>query len=359
MYAAWLGWTALAFGASWLAVWILIRASVRLGLIDRPNHRSLHSLPVPRGGGAGFVAVFAVLLLPASQSLVNELPPQVWRVVIAGFFVAAVGLADDRFGLAAVLRLAAQAFAAAVVAAPWIAALPANPSDETGPALVIFAILGIVAVTNFYNFMDGADGLAAGQAVLSLGVAGTVALPGGLEGLVLVCVLLAASVGGFLIHNWHPARIFMGDSGSTFLGFVFGSLAAGAVFEPALAAVPPFVWLCPLAPFLADTTITLVRRILRGERWYAAHRQHFYQRLIERGWSHRRVTGAYISAAAVLGVMSVTHATFGGTPTLLLSGCLVVIATGVGFARRAEAGQRRALSRAESLPSADFGHSLR
>lgn len=359
MLAALPAWLALAVGASWLAVWLLIRASGRLGLIDRPNHRSLHGRPMPRGGGAAFVAVFAALVTPASQSLAVEIPPLVWRVLLAGFFVAAVGLADDRFGLPAIPRLGAQVLAAALVAAPWIAGGLAGSGDETGLAAAIFAVLGIVALTNFYNFMDGADGLAAGQALLSLAAAGAASLRGGLEGLALVSGLLAGSVAGFLIHNWHPARIFMGDSGSTFLGFVFGSLAASAWFEPARAALPAAIWICPLAPFLADATITLARRILRGERWYAAHRQHFYQRLIERGWSHRRVAGSYLSATAALGILSATHDAYGATPAWMLGGCLAVTAMAVGLAWRTAAGNRRGVARGEPLPPRGFGHSLR
>ena len=231
--------------------------------------------------------------------------------------------------------------------------------DEMGPVSAMLAVCGIVALTNFYNFMDGADGLAAGQAVVSLTIAGTMALLGGLEGLALVSSLLAASMTGFLIHNWQPARIFMGDSGSTFLGFMFGSLAASTWFDPARAAIPAAIWLCPLAPFLADTTVTLARRILKGERWYAAHRKHFYQWLIGRGWSHRRVAGAYLTVAAGLGVMSAAYHAYGGTPALLAGGCLTVIAAAAWLAWRSVPVGGDALPRRESLPPAGLGHSLR
>ena len=203
------------------------------------------------------------------------------------------------------------------------------------------------------------DRVRGAQAVLSLAIAGAMASLGGPDGLALVCGLLAASVAGFLVHNWHPAEIFMGDSGSTFLGFVFGSLAASAWFEPAPAAIPAASWLCPLAPFLADTTVTLARRILKGERWYAAHRQHFYQWLIGRGWSHRRVAGAYLATAAVLGVMSAAYHAYGFSPALLVGGCLTVITAAARLAWRVVSGCRGALYRRESLPSAGLGHSLR
>jgi Fuc2NAc and GlcNAc transferase len=167
-----------------------------------------------------------------------------------------------------------------------------------GPAGGALAALGIVWLTNLYNFMDGIDGIAAAEAVV-VGMGGALLVAGRSPPLALVSVVVAAAAAGFLVWNWPPARLFMGDVGSGFLGFVFGGLALGSERAHALPAV---LWLVLLGPFFLDATVTLVRRVARGERWYAAHRSHAYQRAVQGGWSHGRV------AASVAGLSLVTVA---------------------------------------------------
>jgi Fuc2NAc and GlcNAc transferase len=224
-------------------------------------------------------------------------------------------------------------------------------------APLLFAILGIVALTNFYNFMDGADGLAAGQGLLTLAAAGAIAMNGGDQELALIAALLAAALAGFLMHNWPPAAIFMGDAGSTFLGFLFGSLAASAAFDSTFTAVPAAAWPCLLATFLADTTFTLLRRIWRGEPWRRAHREHYYQRLIRGGWSHGRVAAAYLAVSAILGVLAVGHFALGaGTPAALLVCAFLVLAGAFQLTRRGISGQRPSPARGRPLPAPEVGH---
>ncbi|MDQ6959827.1 MAG: hypothetical protein Q9M27_02270, partial [Mariprofundaceae bacterium] len=179
----------------------------------------------------------------------------------------------------------------------------------------VLAALGIVWLINLYNFMDGIDGLAGGEAV-TVAVGGAILLGlGGAMDLALVALLLAAASGGFLIWNWPPARIFMGDVGSGFLGYVFAIIALAS--EKA-GAVPAIVWVVLLAIFIFDATYTLMWRVLNGERWYAAHRSHAYQRLVQGGWSHLRVTNTLLCinililfAIAWIIVMWPRHAVWG------------------------------------------------
>jgi Fuc2NAc and GlcNAc transferase len=238
---------------------------------------------VPRGGGAAIVLA-ALVALSAS--------PSAWAGAGAtllgpGLALALVGLWDDRFGISPLLRLAFQL--AAALAAVWggagIDRLPLPPPLDLplhGLGGVV-AVLWIVAVVNFYNFLDGIDGLAALQGVvtgLGLALAAWDPLSAGLG------AALAGACLGFLLFNWSPATIFMGDIGSCFLGYTLSALPLLAPVDArprAVLFVALSLWL-----FLADATWTLARRVARGERWYQAHREHLYQQLALR-WGHGRV----------------------------------------------------------------------
>jgi Fuc2NAc and GlcNAc transferase len=159
-------------------------------------------------------------------------------------------------------------------------------------------MLGIVWLTNLYNFMDGIDGIAAVEAI-TVGLAGALLLAGREPSLALVALVVAGAAGGFLVWNWPPAKLFMGDVGSGFLGYIFGGLALAS---ENVGALPALLWLVLLGPFFVDTTLTLLRRIARGERWWAAHRTHAYQRAVQAGWSHRRVTTLVAALSAALGM---------------------------------------------------------
>jgi UDP-N-acetylmuramyl pentapeptide phosphotransferase/UDP-N-acetylglucosamine-1-phosphate transferase len=181
------------------------------------------------------------------------------------------------------------------------------------PIALVVAFAYVTLVTNVYNFMDGIDGLASAQAIvagLSLVVGGAIVrnplieIGGG---------LLAASSAGFLSYNLPPARLFMGDVGSTFLGFSFAGLTLLGNIGVGGGRLPVEFGVVVLAPFLFDSLVTLARRIVRGERWYSAHRSHYYQRLVRRGWSHGQVTSLYaglavVAAAAAVGGLFVDQA---------------------------------------------------
>lgn len=272
---------------------LLISMAPRLRLIDAPNARSSHTRPTPRGGGLALVAAFSLGVLLAVALGFVVLRDALTLLVPAGA-VAAVGFVDDLRGVRPPVRLAVHLGAAGLFLAA-IGGLPATGLRwlDDSPALgFVIGLLAIAWSINFFNFMDGIDGIAASEALfVGLAMAG-VAAAVGQANLLAISLGFSAAVVGFLAWNWPPARIFMGDVGSGFLGFV---LAAMGLLE--LEAAKFSVWVLVLLPglFLADATVTLVRRAMRSERVHEAHRSHAYQWLARRWGSHLKVTGAYIA----------------------------------------------------------------
>jgi Fuc2NAc and GlcNAc transferase len=268
--------------------------AVRMGMFDVPNRRSSHSIPTPRGGGVAIVLVVLVGILIQGEiglSMPTELALVLW---VFGGSIAIIGFLDDLGHVRASLRLLAHL--AAVVAGLWL--LSRSISDigvATAwiPQSLSWGVLALAAAwfLNLFNFMDGIDGIAASQAVfMSCAAALLVALQGGPSYLVATWLLLGAACVGFLVWNWAPAAIFMGDAGSGFLGYVIALLL---VYSVGIGAIS--LWTASIlgAAFVADASITLLRRLLRGERWYTAHRLHAYQWLARRWRSHARVTGLF------------------------------------------------------------------
>jgi Fuc2NAc and GlcNAc transferase len=313
------------------------RYALKSALIDVPNDRSSHSRPMPRGGGLAIaVSWFSVL---AGLLLVGRLDP--WTglaLLVGGVLVAAVGWLDDRYRLAAWVRAGVHAVAAAW--AVWC--LGGLPSVRIGFdawwlgwAGSILAVVGLVWLTNLYNFMDGIDGLAGGEAVVVGLIGGGLAAAAGAEGLALVATSLAAAAGGFMVFNWPPATIFMGDVGSGLLGYAFGVMALASERAD---AVPLLVWMLLLAVFIVDATATLIARLWKRERWYEAHRSHAYQRAVQAGASHRQVTVAILALDVLLGVAAagaLVAPSWVPVAALVAAGLL----TGLWYAcRRAESG---------------------
>ena len=241
--------------------------------IDHPNERSLHLDPTPRSGGLAVIA--GIVAASAIAGIWHEKTP-VAAVALAAM-LAGVSLADDRAGLPITIRLGTHLLAAGVFAA--------HVTDSVAPWWwMLAAVIAITAITNFYNFMDGANGLAGGMAISGFVSYGLAALPSA-PGMATVCFSVAAAAAGFLCFNLR-GRIFMGDGGSVPLGF----LAATIGLEGWVRGIWP-VWfpLLVFAPFLVDAVVTLLRRMARGERFWLAHREHYYQRLVRSGWSHLRL----------------------------------------------------------------------
>ena len=268
-----------SFALTWIVLAILIRTwSDRI--LDHPNERSLHQRPVPRMGGIGVAAGIA-----ASVPFVSQV--EWWPLWLAAAILVGISFLDDIIGLPIIGRLLVHFVAAGGAAAGLLL-------NHTGVGWVLLAIVAIVWMTNLYNFMDGMDGLAGGMALFGFGF---YALAGVLSGHLPFAVTnaaIAATAGAFLVFNFHPARMFMGDAGSTLFGFLaacFGlvgwQLGIWTLWFPGLV----------FSPFIVDATVTLARRLLRGEKIWRPHREHYYQRLVLSGWGHRR------TALAEYGVM--------------------------------------------------------
>jgi Fuc2NAc and GlcNAc transferase len=293
----------LAVGAVTLVItWVLTgsvhRYALRRGLLDLPNPRSSHERPVPRGGGLAIVVVTLTGIVVAAW--MGCVPARTAMALVGGGgAVALIGWLDDRHGLAPPVRAAIQV-CAALWALAWLGGFPHLRWGATvlqlGPAGWAVATIGIVWGINFYNFMDGIDGLAAGEAVMVS--ASVIFLLGGARPDILVPVALVGSTSaGFLLWNWPPARIFLGDVGSAFLGYQFAVLAVISENSGALTVAG---WLLLLGVFFVDATLTVARRIAKGEPWYHAHRSHAYQRAVQAGFSHRTVTLAVLGLDLVL-----------------------------------------------------------
>jgi Fuc2NAc and GlcNAc transferase len=279
-----------ALAASALLTGLVRRLVAGSGVLDLPNPRSSHDVPKPRGGGLAIVLVTtAGLLVLALRGTVNR--DLACALVGGGVAVALVGLADDRRSLSAATRLTVH-FAAALWALAWLGGLPpvrvGTQLLSFGWAGYVLGAFGIVWALNLFNFMDGIDGIAASEAIF-VALAGallTVSLTDG-AGVGFAAVMFAAACAGFLLWNWPPASIFLGDVGSGYLGYVIVVLAVAATRHNPVAL---WIWLTLGGAFFVDATVTLLRRLLRRERVYQAHRSHAYQWLARRWGSHGKVT---------------------------------------------------------------------
>jgi len=274
---------------AWLMTAMLRRYALSRSLLDIPNERSSHTLATPRGGGLSFVITFLVALsVLGGWGYVT--PSVLVSLLGAGGLVALVGFMDDHGHIAARWRLLGH-FIAAGWGLFWIGGLP--PITIFGVPLsaawlsIIIGLLYLVWLLNLYNFMDGIDGIASIEAIcVCLGGSLLYWLTGHAQEAVLP-MLLAATVAGFLVWNFPPARIFMGDAGSGFLGIVLGLLALMAGWINPLLF---WGWLILLGVFVVDATFTLARRLLRGDKVYQAHRSHAYQYASRRYAGHRPVS---------------------------------------------------------------------
>jgi UDP-N-acetylmuramyl pentapeptide phosphotransferase/UDP-N-acetylglucosamine-1-phosphate transferase len=292
-----LGALPVAFAVSALVTTWLARAS-HARLLDRPNERSLHDLPVPRSGGLGMLSGLVVgwLALWAAGGAGAELA----TIALAVGLVAAISLWDDLGDVSRRLRLAVHVLAAILLG---LGGLLWRGLDAPGlswafpaPLAWMLTLLFVVWMINLYNFMDGMDGFAGGMAVLGFGALGVLGWRAGDPGFAVAAACVAASAGGFLTRNFPPARIFLGDLGSSTLGLLAAALSLWGATRglfPLWAA-----WLV-FSPFIVDATWTLLRRLINRERVWEAHRSHHYQRLVLSGWGHRKtVLTAYLVMVA-------------------------------------------------------------
>lgn len=279
------------FAAAYAGTLCLRRYALARQILDVPNERSSHVRPTPRGGGVAIVMSFlaGIGMLYAKGDVDSGL---LGILAGGGGLIALIGFWDDHASLPARVRIvfhAAAAVWALFILGGWPTLDLGFGSVAWGIAGAVVGVVGLVWLLNLYNFMDGIDGIAGTEAVF---VASAGALMLGLEGVSpFPLLMLAAASLGFLLLNWPPARIFMGDAGSGFIGYALGGFALHAVVTGVTAVWP---WLILLGVFCVDATVTLVRRWLRGQKWYAAHRSHAYQWASRRYAGHRPVTLAVL-----------------------------------------------------------------
>ncbi len=305
---------------SFLVTGWLVNAPSWLRTLDMPNKRSLHSQPTPRIGGLGVVAAFVVILpmlwimlLPKATNWV--LATKLAIALLSYVVIAGVGLIDDLRRIGPLAKYLGQLLAAII--AIWGGVIFTHLSlPYVGligfgwAAGALLTILWLTGFSNFFNFMDGIDGLAGGVgAIYSLALA-CICFGTGHRLLGAGSLMMAAACLGFLAHNFPPAKIFMGDVGSLFIGYV---LAAFAVMTANSGERPaPFIAVALIfGTFIYDATLTIFRRLVRGEKIYQAHRSHLYQRLVIAGQSHRRVSLTYYGLSALLGAGGIGY-TFAG-----------------------------------------------
>ncbi|MEZ0602638.1 glycosyltransferase family 4 protein [Paraburkholderia sp. IW21] len=275
-----------AAGVCCMILWTLLRTGLAWRLAtDIPNDRSLHYAPTPRVGGWGMVPVIvgATLLLA----------PDLWCAALGTAFLAAISQVDDRRGLPARVRFLAHLVAVAVLVVLF-------PAEAPWWILAILSVL-MIWLVNLYNFMDGADGLAGGMAFFGFAgyAAGALLSAHPVMELAVAAAIVAGTAVGFLLFNFHPARIFLGDAGSVSLGYLAGAFGYWGWRG---GAWPLWFPILVFAPFIADASVTLARRLLRGEKFWQAHREHYYQRMVRSGMGHARTALTWY-AVMLTGIM--------------------------------------------------------
>jgi len=272
-----------------------------MNILDHPNERSLHDTPMPRTGGIAIV--LAVALVLAGGYLTAQISSSIGWLAVAALLVVAVSLIDDRRGLALRYRLIVH-----LVAATLLAYTGLHVAGEVWPGGLqawpwwvsrILAVLVVVWMINLYNFMDGMDGFAGGMAVIGFGALGLQGWLVGANEYALINLVIVSAVGGFLVFNFPPARIFMGDTGSATLGLLAATMALWGARDEVLPLWASFL---VFSPFIVDATATLIRRLIRGERFWRAHKSHYYQRLVQMGWGHRKTVLAEYGLMTVCAV---------------------------------------------------------
>lgn len=341
--------SALGFAVAFIAAWWLANRFSRPGssfyLADDPNERSLHTEQTSRSGGIALLLGLMAGLMVQLGAFSAPLP--LWPAIAGAFAVATVSLLDDRHNVPAGVRLIVHFIAAAlaVSAGALVSGIHLAGAVLPFPSLLalVFSGLLIVWFVNLYNFMDGMDGFAGGMSVIGFGALAVLgAISGAIEFALLAGTIAAASA-GFLIVNWPPARIFMGDTGASVLGFI---ACVMCLWADRTGVFSLWVGLLVFSPFFVDATVTLTRRALKGEAVWRAHRKHCYQRLVRSGWSHRKTTlSEYVVMvlAAVSAVIAQFAETDGNTVLAwaLAGGWLLAYTVLIALVRRVEVNAKR------------------
>ena len=283
-----------SFLASAAATWAWIAVARRYQIIDQPNARGAHDYATPRGAGVAIVLVSILGFLVFYYWDLVTLTPLFFILPLGGLAVGLLGVLDDLYSLRARTRFLVQVIIAAA-AVYWLPELPELPLiglvDWPSWLVFGFAVLSVVWSINLFNFMDGINGLAGSEAIfVLLGAALILALAGQQSELSLLFLVVGAVL-GFLIFNFPHAKVFMGDSGSCFLGFLIAMFALGSSGSDSIS---PWSWVILYGVFVVDTTLTLLVRMFTGQPWYRPHNLHAYQKMARAGRTHARVTGTIL-----------------------------------------------------------------
>ncbi len=313
--------------ASLIVVPLVRKWALRGGVMDVPNERSSHTIPTPRTGGVG-VVLGSMVGFFVGLSGATPIPTEVWSLVAIIICLAAVGLSDDIWQLSAARRMLLYLLGAFLLAllSYRIAELAFPFADPIGLGVgggLVFTSLFVGWYTNLFNFMDGIDGIAAGAAIVTCGALTYLFGREGNLPLVVVSISLTAATSGFLVYNYSPASIFMGDVGSVFLGAACAALTAAAI---ELGYVSIIAGTLLMFPFVFDATFTLFRRALRKEKVWLPHRTHIYQQMCDLGFTHRAVSGIYTGGAACFAVLGVCYDSLSSALQALIA--LVALAAG-------------------------------
>ncbi len=301
------------------------RYALRTSMIDVPNDRSSHTIPTPRGGGIAIAFSVIATLALLTAVLQNQRMTAI-GILGGGSLIALIGLLDDRFSLSAKSRLIVHFLAASwFLGCIGIGDIAINGIELAGAwkfLAMATVVVFLVWCTNLYNFMDGLDGFAGGQAVVASLAAALICFIREDALLTYLMLATAGAAAGFLVLNWPPAKIFMGDCGSGFLGFVFGATVFAGFRH---GSIPLSAGLMLIIVFLSDSTLTLLRRVAAGESWYRPHRTHAYQLATQLGASHRQVTVAALVAFVIAGTLSLCIAVRTDIAATLFVGYAIVI----------------------------------
>lgn len=288
-------------------------------ILDHPNERTLHHMPTPRTGGLAIIASIVISLVvaacvvaisrPSAPVLPKGLASGSLWIVGSMLLVFVVSLVDDWIGLPASLRFGIQTVAALIVIGGVGLALSSIPIPggqaiplgwTAGPVSAIF----LIWMANLYNFMDGMDGFSGGMTAIGFSFLAYFGWEAGSPVMLMIATFVAMSALGFLVHNFPPARIFMGDAGSITVGFLGGTLMLLGFRDGMFDLWVPIIL---FSPFILDATVTLMRRALRFEKLWEAHREHYYQRLVLSGWGHRRTVLAEYGVMLLCGGLAVLY----------------------------------------------------
>lgn len=318
-------------GCNYFATGWFIKYAKKKNITDVPIDRSSHSIPTPRGGGLGFVitSIVAFIIYLAWQGIL--ISDAFLSFVVTLSAIASLGWFDDKNNLSALTRFATQVIAATIilffVGGLNTFSLPFLGEFSLGFLSPFLGIIWIAGVTNIYNFMDGVDGIATEQALAASAGWMIFAFLWNEPVLFTINLIVFATVLVFLAYNWDPAKIFMGDVGSLFLGFFFAVMPFLAAYLSEDYTIANTLWIGVLLlwPFLFDSSSTLIRRLRKGENIFEAHRSHLYQKLNIAGWSHAMISTLYLAFSLFCLIMSLLYIHEGDVVQLSILGIVLIL----------------------------------